>query len=105
SHFLCLPDLDLNTSIERSFNQRHTTSGALAHQKGIPESSSAVSVSSIRRFASSALTPPPPPPPPPLSIWKLSQTISVLYRFSPVFLSSHERVWMRPSTKTCLPFV
>ena len=32
------------------------------------------------------------------SIWKLSQTISVRYFFSPVLRSSQERVWMRPST-------
>ena len=31
-------------------------------------------------------------------------TISVMYRFCPVEASSHERVWMRPSMYTLLPF-
>src|ERR1044072_7657203 len=30
---------------------------------------------------------------------------SVRYFFSPLVLSSQERVWIRPSTNTCLPFV
>src|SRR6185295_14719750 len=80
---------------------------------------------SQKGMSSSSGSPKPPPPPssydgvaaeawadgasksPPRdpSIWKFSQTISVRYFFSPVWRSSQERVWSRPSRKICLPLV